>query len=177
MAPNTAIAGRAPRPASPLNIHLQIRIVPYCTDVIYLEMPLLPDISLGNLLNVHLYAKVACLQSFMHLAHRHFPPRSSRVPKWEQDIFDVPEASGPARLVLYELRKPNDEDTCTSALTTVDLLIMERSDLLWAVFEIWLPENIPLCISAVKFLGHTLHYSAHNYVSLNKQAYWALLNL
>lgn len=31
--------------------------------------------SLGNLLNVHLYAKVACLQSFMHLAHRQFPPR------------------------------------------------------------------------------------------------------
>ncbi len=75
MAPNTAIAGTAPRPASPLNIHLEIRIIPYCADVIYLEMPLLPDIYLGKLLNVHLYAKVACLQSFMHLAHRQFPPR------------------------------------------------------------------------------------------------------
>ncbi len=176
MAPNTAIAGTAPRPVSPLNIHLEIRIIPYCADVIYLEMPLLPDIYLGKLLNVHLYAKVACLQSFMHLAHRQFPPRLADAEMragrlWcSRSLWD----SSPGPIWTQKAKWWGHLHLCS------DNCSFAHYGAFWsfvAVFEIWPPENIPLCISAVKFLGHTLYYRAHNYVSLKKQAYWALLNL
>lgn len=73
VAPNTAIAGRAPRQVSLQTSITKLgffRIVPSYSNgnLSRNAPPPVQNICLGNLLNAHLYAKVARSQSFMHLA-------------------------------------------------------------------------------------------------------------